>query len=260
MLKFRASSSPPSRNARNSRAPPTTPTGSTMDKLGQSVKNATAATAAGRQHRRRSSLMEATGRTHSVAEDVIEAATFGFLSAPAGPSTPLGRRARSAGSFNEIFGGSGVGAVSSEDPFDTHSMPLAAPTYRPDILRTLPQQLRGFDPDRLNVTNSSNAYRGFSNFGDISFGTRGLPTGFAEAAKMDTADSGIAESLAGINGVANTNLNTFDLVDLGLTTGGYSRDRSRSPFTVGTVPRQGISRWLKNKHFRNFFLLSLFNM
>ena len=83
--------------------------------------------------------MEATGRTHSVAEDVIEAATFGFLSAPAGPSTPLGRRARSAGSFNEIFGGSGVGAVSSEDPFDTHSMPLAAPTYRPDILRTLPQ-------------------------------------------------------------------------------------------------------------------------
>ena len=77
---------------------------------------------------------------------------------------------------------------------------------------------------------------------------------------MDTADSGIAESLAGINGVANTNLNTFDLVDLGLTTGGYSRDRSRSPFTVGTVPRQGISRWLKNKHFRNFFLLSLFNI
>ena len=116
------------------------------------------------------------------------------------------------------------------------------PTYRPDILRTLlPQQhARGFDPGRLDVTNSSNAYRGFSNLGDISFGTRGLPAGFAEAAKMDAGDSGIAESLAGINGLANTNLATFDLVDLGLTTAGYSRDRSRSPFTVSTVPRQVI--------------------
>ena len=243
MLNFRISSSPPSRNAGSTRAPPTTPTGSTMDKLGHSVKNAAAA-AAGQQHRRRSSLMEATGRTDSVSEDVLEAATFGFLSAPAaGTPTPHERRSRSAGSFNEIFGG-GDGAVSSHDPFnDAPSvLPAAAPTYRPDILRTLPKQVRGFDPDRLNVTNSSNAYRGFSNLGDISFGTRGLPTGFAEAAKMDTADSGIAESLAGINGVANTNLNTFELVDLGLTTGGYSRDRSRSPFTVGTVPRHGIPR------------------
>ena len=214
-----------------------------MDKLGHTVKNAAAA---GKQHRRRSSLMEATGRTDSVSEDVLEAATFGFLSAPAaGQPTPHERRARSAGSFNEIFGDGGAdGAVSPEDPFnDALSVPpAAAPTYRPDILSTVPKQVRGFDPDRLNVTSSSNAYRGFSNLGDISFGTRGFPTGFAEAAKMDTGDSGIADSIAGINGVANTNLNTFELVDLGLTTGGYCRDRSRSPFTVATVPRHGISR------------------
>ena len=156
-------------------------------------------------------------------------------------------RPRSAGSFDEVFGGGGGvdnGAFSPEDPFgDPPNQPQAVPTYRPDILRTLlPQQhARGFDPGRLNVTDSSNAYRGFSNLGDISFGTRGLPTGFAEAAaKTDTGDSGIAESLAGINGLANTNLATFDLVDLGLTTAGYSRDRSRSPFTVSTVPRQVI--------------------
>ena len=254
MFKFRSSSSPPSRCAGNSRAPPTTPTGSAMDNLGQSVKNAAAV---GRQkQRRRSSLMEATGRTDSVSEDVIEAATFGFLSAHAHAHHE--RRARSAGSFNEIFGGGGgvEDVISAEDPFNDAPSMMPPPTYRPDILRTLPKQARGFDPDRLNVTNSSNAYRGFSNLGDISFGTRGLPTGFAEVAKMDTADSGIAESLAGINGVANTNLNTFDLVDLGLTTGGYSRDRSRSPFTVSTVPRQGIFEWLKNTHYlRILFIL-----
>ena len=95
---------------------------------------------------------------------------------------------------------------------------------------------RGFDPGRLDVTNSSTTYRGFSNLGDLSLGTRGLPTGFAEAAKMDTSDSGIAESLAGLNGVANTNL--LDMADLGLTAGGYCRERSMSPFTVCSVPRQ----------------------
>ena len=129
------------------------------------------------------------------------------------------------------------GAFSPDGPFDDDGAPSAphatAPTYRPDIVRT-----RGFDPGRLDVTNSSTTYRGFSNLGDLSLGTRGLPTGFAEAAKMDTSDSGIADSLAGPNGVANTNTRSLDFADLGLGAGGYCRERSMSPFTVSTFPRQ----------------------
>ena len=52
--------------------------------------------------------------------------------------------------------------------------------------------------------------------------------GFAEAAKMDTSVDSRASDKA---------FNSFDLVDLGLTTGGYHRSRSCSPFTVSTVPR-----------------------
>ena len=172
------------------------------------------------------SLVEATGRTESVSEDVFGG--FGFLRATAG-GTPIPRRARSAGNFDG--GGIDNFAFSPDGPFDDDgdapSAPHAAPTYRPDILRT-----RGFDPGRLDATNSSNTYRGFSNLGEVFLGTGGLP----EAAKMDTSDSGIADSLAGPNGVANTR--SLDFADLGLGAGGYCRTRSMSPFTVCTVPRQ----------------------
>ena len=173
------------------------------------------------------SIVEATGRTESVSEDVLGG--FGFLRATA-DGTPNPRRSRSAGGGIDNF------AFSPDSPYDDDdapSTPRAAPTYRPDILRT-----RGFDPGRLDATNSSNTYRGFSNLGEVSLGTGGLPTGFAEAAKMDTSDSGIAESLAGPNGVANTNTRALDVADLGLGAGGYCRERSMSPFTISTVPRQ----------------------
>ena len=175
------------------------------------------------------SLVEATGRTESVSEDVLGG--FGFLRATAG-GTPIPRRARSAGNF--YGGGIDNLAFSPDGPFDDDgdapSAPHAAPTYRPDILRT-----RGFDPGRLDATNSSNTYRGFSNFGEVCLGTG---VGFADAAKMDTSDSGIADSLAGPNGVANTNTRSLDFADLGLGAGGYCRTRSMSHFTVSTFPRQ----------------------